>query len=493
MKANSCSKWNINWDLYFLICILFGFLFHILFSFVLPNTNSVNLYDGKRFFVMMMLGLAWLSLCHYHNVCALKRAWQSLESITQYLLIFLFLGVCVSLFYAQYPITAITQTLYFFGLVLLVFLVSRFFYQQTKWFYRFIYLTSIVLIFDVTFPFWARVYLDMEVNKFTILNFSNPRFLNQIHVWLIFPLVYFTFLNIKRKRYPKLSVFFLTLNMALCFALDARGLVLSILVGFAFLFCLDHSYRQLWLKIAVVSLCGGWLCSFIFYSPLPSFLFSDQMNGLIFPELRTTSSGRMDLWKQAWEMRSLFGKGTAAFVCSSAPFGRPHNSVLSVLVSWGWITTFVYLSLVVILIKNTVMAQRRSVRLYGIGIFTGWFYSLFSGVIDSPFSQLMAVICLSFFWLKLVNKNKRSFVLENGEKSQRSVNKYYLIARSQHALIFFFTLIPIFSLQFQLSERMGVYSTKLIEVKDSKTQFWIGFNCLELNETVGMGYLGDKK
>lgn len=481
MKANSCSKWNINWDLYFLICILFGFLFHILFSFVLPNTNSVNLYDGKRFFVMMMLGLAWLSLCHYHNVCALKRAWQSLESITQYLLILLFLGVCFSFFYAQYPITAITQSLYLFGLVLLVFLMSICFYKKAKWFCYFVYLAAMILILDVTLPFWVRIYLDMEVNKFTILNFANPRFLNQIHVWLIFPLVYFTFLNIKRKRYPKLSVFFLTLNMALCFALDARGLVLSILVGFAFLFCLDHSYRQLWLKLAVVSLCGGWLCSFIFYSPLPSFLFSDQMNGLIFPELRTTSSGRMDLWKQAWEMRSLFGKGTAAFVCSDAPFGRPHNSVLNVLVSWGWITTFVYLSLVVILIKNTVMAQRRSVRLYGIGIFTGWFYSLFSGVLDSPFSQLMAVICLSFFWSKLSKKNKQLVMSGNDNESHGSVNKNYLKDRSQHVLIIFLTLVPFFSLQFQLSERMGIYNAKVVDVKESKTQFWIGFNCLDLN------------
>lgn len=481
MKANSCSKWNINWDLYFLICILFGFLFHILFSFVLPNTNSVNLYDGKRFFVMMMLGLAWLSLCSHRNLSNIKRRWKELDSTTQYLVSFLFIGVCFSFFYAQYPITAITQSLYLFGLVLLVFLMSICFYKKAKWFCYFVYLAAMVLILDVTLPFWVRIYLDMEVNKFTILNFSNPRFLNQIHVWLIFPLVYFTFLNIKRKRYPKLNVFFLVLNMTICFALDARGLILSILVGFVFLLCVDHTQGKLWLKLALVSLCGGWLCSFIFYLPFPSYFFSDQINTMPLPELRTTSSGRIDLWKQAWEMRSFFGKGTAAFVCSDAPFGRPHNSILNVLVSWGGLTTVFYISLIFLLVKHVALAKRRVIKLYGVGIFTGWFYSLFSGVLDSPFSQLMAVICLSFFWSKLSKKNKQLVMSGNDNKSHGSVNKHYLKDRSQHVLIIFFTLVPLFSLQFQLSERMDIYNTKVVDVKGSKTQFWIGFNCLDLN------------
>lgn len=107
-----------------------------------------------------------------------------------------------------------------FGVLLLAFFFLLC-YRKDKSSYFFIcQVITFCLFLSVAVAFYYRVKVGLPVNLRTILSFVNPRFMNQVHVWLIIPLAYLALLHKLRSRPSLIYTTLLSLSLSLIFTLD---------------------------------------------------------------------------------------------------------------------------------------------------------------------------------------------------------------------------------------------------------------------------------
>ncbi|EPW6559655.1 O-antigen ligase family protein [Vibrio vulnificus] len=436
----------------------------VVFSFnpFLDRNDLLPLYDSKRLFVIVVIQILTVAL--FFSGKLRQRVVEhglSLSWPNQILIVTLVMFTLMATWLARYPLAATLQWFYLSSLVLLIFVLRDTVSHRQARLFEYALWLSMLLFLSIAIAFWIRITHHLSVNNFTLFGFANPRFLNQIHIWLIFPVVYLAALAMKRGKLGIVPRAILTIDFTICFATDARGPLVAILGGFILLMLCAKELRDIWWKLLWQSAVAGAVVKLALLSPLPSMIFGGPIEWL---NIRTDSPGRLALWQHAWQIFTFSGLGGDAFVCEDALFGRPHSSILNVLVHWGVVATLCYLGLILSLLRLTITQSHLRTKLLGVSVLSGIAYSFVSGVLDSPLSQLMAVLSTAMFWSRLKERSPR--------KPQR-VNFRFMA----HCLILVVSLGAGISVTFRALERLENYPVYRSE-QLFKTQFWLGYNCL---------------
>ena len=282
--------------------------------------------------------------------------------------------------------------------------------------------TSLILICLLNIIFTLSE--QQPLNPYIIYSgFINIRFFNQVQVFILPFLV----LLLKFKSIQRVVFIILFLNLLLIFIGQARGALLSFLAFSIFALALKTTLK----KQVLIGLACFVLSCITFY-------VLDSLNRGGAEILRTSSSGRIDLWFNTLSSLSLkhlfIGNGPGMFEMSlgnSAPFSHPHNSVIEILNEWGLIALICILTVVFTTFRKAITHLKQHKKdiiteslFYSFAI--GITYSLFSGVHVMPVSQTLLFIMWGLLLGRVDKKRGQSI----------SINKYL---KALIAILFVFT------------------------------------------------------
>ncbi len=413
------------------------------------------MYDYKRLFLCAILVFVALNLVFSHTLRERLVGRFASSSCLVKSLVVVFLGFA---FFADlfglFPHKAIPLYFYIVGLF---FLILRFTLEKPSAITFRLFSWVIGLSFGSVFVgYTVATFYGEGATIFTILSYVNPRFLNQVQIWLVIPSLYIVLVSKKRASY-----LMPILNFAMMFALDARGLAIASFIGIMLWLIIERHHRIQLVKITILSLFLGFLVSVLFLTPLPSYLMHGEISSSLL-DLRATSSGRMEIWRNALGMYQFWGLGGNGYICTSILEIRPHNSILTVLLNWGVIPAICYITLAMILLKQVVFEKSKRYRIIGLSLISGLVLSLVSNVLDSPFSLLLA--CMFTGW----------FCGRTKLTSTKTHSKW------AHALLAITSIIIIVCISYKVSDR--VKNNFYIDLKQEKLapQFWLANNCPDI-------------
>lgn len=442
------------------------------FNIFIPRDQVIYTYDIKRFFSLFTVAIFFIVVILSSSIR--EYIYNSANSLPYPIkicsLIFIITLFISDLFNSSYVFYSYLYDLYFIGIVGLVFLFLNEFQKSISIYFVMACLITYCLFASVAIAFYLRVSHGLYVNYHTILSFANPRFLNQVQIWFVLPILY---LSVREKIRKKSSIFYniaLSLTLSLIVTLDARGLFIAVTGGMVLITILNKSDRSLWIKTILINMFAGIIISLVFFKLIP-FLYSGQ--GDVIPEIRTSSSGRIELWTNSISNSSFWGNGGGSFVCGGYKFGHPHNSVLTVIYEWGVIPALAYISLFLILLKHVFSTKARLGQILGVNVLIGVAYSLVSGVFIMPLSQLMAVMSLAAFW--------------STRKHLRAPDSQ--ISLRYHLLTILISSCFIFSCIYLALQRLPFYEdldqSEVLQRQNVGVTMWVGDNCLR-NSQVDM-------
>ncbi|WP_024590623.1 MULTISPECIES: O-antigen ligase family protein [unclassified Pseudoalteromonas] len=338
--------------------------------------------------------------------------------------VFIFFG-CLSALMSAEQIFSLLYTFHISLLILTMCYVSTINNKKSILFIIYALLithTSLILICLLNIIFTLSE--QQPLNPYIIYSgFINIRFFNQVQVFILPFLV----LLLKFKSIQHIVFIILFLNLLLIFIGQARGALLSFLVFSIFALALKATLK----KQVFIGLACFILSCIAFYA-------LDSLNKGGAEILRTSTSGRIDLWFNTLSSLSLkhlfIGNGPGVFemsLGSSAPFSHPHNSLIEILNEWGLIALICILTAVCTTFKKAITHLKCHKKdiiteslFYSFAI--GITYSLFSGVHVMPVSQTLLFI----MWGLLLGRiNKKSI-------QSISINKYL---KALVAILFVFT------------------------------------------------------
>jgi len=374
-------------------------------------------YDGHRLVLLCAQYLAMLSLCvtlYFQPVQSTQEKDSNNKNIT--LSITLLTLILLSISLAGLPRFALIEGLNFAGLGALALTIGL--HNNTLLNKR--YISNITLItfasslglYTLIFMvyYFAALSTQLTLDASVMFHgFSNYRFFNQMQVWML-PLLMLPLL-IKLSggnwlaRYRLLFSALICINIILLIFSSARGASLALLVSSLIVLLLIKPIAlRLLLKLsllAAVAFALYWLM-FVVVPPYFGFTITDSIR------LRTDSSYRFELWLICLDMikqSPLFGMGPMAFAATPNGFGfsHPHNSVLQLAAEWGLIATVIVLFFYTkglmafwrLCIDQSVASERRMYRVSLLwSLLAASIYSLFSGVIVMPMSQLLGALII---------------------------------------------------------------------------------------------------
>ncbi|MBH0080965.1 O-antigen ligase family protein [Pseudoalteromonas sp. NZS11] len=264
--------------------------------------------------------------------------------------------------------------------------------------------TSLILICLLNIIFTLSE--QQPLNPYIIYSgFINIRFFNQVQVFILPFLV----LLLKFKSIQRVVFIILFLNLLLIFIGQARGALLSFLAFSIFALALKTTLK----KQVLLGLACFILSCIAFYA-------LDSLNKGGAEILRTSTSGRIDLWFNtilSLSLKHLFiGNGPGVFemsLGSSAPFSHPHNSLIEILNEWGLIALICILTVVCTTVKKAIIHLKCHKKdiiteslFYSFAI--GITYSLFSGVHVMPVSQTLLFIMWGLLLGRINKKSNQS-------------------------------------------------------------------------------------
>lgn len=447
-------------------------LIFLCFNIFIPRDQVIYTYDIKRFFSLFTVAIFFIVVILFSTIR--EYIYNSVNSLACPIKIcssiFIIILLISDLFNSLYVFYSYLYDLYFIGIVGLVFLFLNEFQKSKSIYFVMACLITYCLFASVAVAFYLRVSHGLYVNYHTILSFANPRFLNQVQIWFVLPILY---LSVREKIRKKSSIFYniaLSLTLSLIVTLDARGVFIAVAGGIVLITILNKSNRALWFKTILINMFAGIMISLVFFKLIP-FLSSGE--GDIIPEIRTSSSGRIELWTDSITNSSLAGNGGGSFVCGGYKFGHPHNSVLTVIYEWGAIPALAYISLCLILLKHVFSTKAKLGQVLGVNVLIGVAYSLVSGVFIMPLSQLMAVMSLAVFW-----STRKHLSAPDSQINLR-----------QHLVIILISSCFIFSSIYLALQRLPFYEdldqNEVLQRQNVGVNMWVGDNCLR-NSQVDM-------
>ncbi len=318
--------------------------------------------------------------------------------------------------------------------------------------------------------------LDVEV---MFHGFSNRRFFNQIQVWILpilaLPLLIKLSGGNYLTRYQPLFSALLCFNIVLLVFSSARGASLALLLSSLIVVLLIKPIAlRLLLKLSLLTVAAFalyWLL-FIITPPYFGFTITDSIR------LRTDSSYRFELWLICLNMMKqspLFGIGPMGFAAIPNEFSlsHPHNSVLQLAAEWGLIATAIVLFFYTkglmafwrLCLDQSVATERRMYRVSLLWSFlAASIYSLFSGVIVMPMSQLLGATIIG-----LMLAEYRSSKIA----SPQQVITLVTPIRSVLAIAFLvFAILYAWLIWPQLSMRMGNDPSYISNLTNIGPRFW---------------------
>lgn len=223
-----------------------------------------------------------------------------------------------------------------------------------------------------------------------IMKFDNIRHFNHIQV-LFIPLSLCILNTTKYKVIIGISIIF---NLVILFISNSLAAFVCVILIFTLLLIFKlKEHLKLFVLIFVISI--------FFYAFIKFFEISSVSNNLI------SDSGRIEMWSRSIPVFEEFflgnGPGNYSIKLSSTVYSHPHNFVIQLLNEHGAIATFItfyFLYLVANMIKLTTDYN----KLLATSLITALIYSLFSGLIIMPLTQVIFCFLLS----KTIKKNKKT-------------------------------------------------------------------------------------
>ncbi|QQM63891.1 O-antigen ligase family protein [Pseudoalteromonas sp. LC2018020214] len=330
-------------------------------------------------------------------------------------LIFIFSG-CLSALMSMEQSFSLLYTLHISLLILTMYYVSTINDKRSILFIIYALLiahTSLILICLLNIIFTLSE--QQPLNPYIIYSgFINIRFFNQVQVFILPFLV----LLLKFKSIQRIVFIILFLNLLLIFIGQARGALLSFLVFSIFALALKTTLKK---QVLIGLVCLALSCI--------TFYALDSLNKGVTEILRTSSSGRIELWFNTLSHLSLkhlfIGNGPGVFemsLGSSAPYSHPHNSLIEILNEWGLIALICILTVVFTTFRKAITHLKQHKKdiiteslFYSFAI--GITYSLFSGVHVMPVSQTLLFIMWGLLLGRVDKKRGQSISINKSLKT----------------------------------------------------------------------------
>lgn len=454
---------------FLLFVSLIGIAFFCFNLFVL-RSDLKALYDYKRLFVIVTITICVcvLLFSSKYRACVINQFLNLPTSI-----LYLLTGVLVSAIIANltgyYFLRAQTDFFYFLGLALLTANLAMVTKKLRLISYAFFTLFVVLGFASVVIGHWATIYyLKMAPTIHSLISFTNPRMLNQLLIWTLIPTLYLAIVTTKHKSRRWLAMIPPSLNFSIMFALDARGFAVSGFGAVILWILIDKPIRFKIVSITLISLLLGYAIKTIFLSPLPQYLYLGVLTDDLFA-IRTNGADRIAVWLEAIRMLSFWGHGGDTYVCNATITGRPHNSLLLVAINWGMIAAVCYIGLMFNSFIFVLKSRQRKIIVTGVTLLSGFAYSLVSGVLDSPLSQLIAVISIALFWRTIYSSSaKIVFDLPLSGFTQ-------LIS---HTALIFCSFLFIGLVGYKVYLRIDNNFYREISPPKYIPQFWLGQNCI---------------
>ncbi|MCW8336223.1 O-antigen ligase family protein [Vibrio paucivorans] len=425
------------------------------------------MYDTKRIFICAIVVAFCLALVLSSSLR--RQFWRTLTSlnpVTRLLLTTLFALSFLANWQGLYFWPAHANYFYIVGLgitcVCLVPIVTK----HRVMSYQYFIVMSVFLFLSIAVGQGLRNYYQYPESIHSVLSFINPRFINQVQVWLLIPLMYLTLLAKRKQKHYRSLQFIAALNVAGIVATDARGIAIAGVTAVLIWAWLESNWRRQVMVLLIQSLIFGYILKLLLIAPIPAYILHG--GELDWSSIRLGSPGRIKLWLEALALSSFWGLGGDAFVCLSERFGRPHNSALLVWVNWGFIPLVCYLALLFQCLITVWKTPHRLTRVTGLSLLAGFAYSLVSGVLDSPLSQLLAILSIAIFWASLKGLTSTHLSLKSKTLGQTTLLK--------HIVIIIIAIISSAFIVERVYQRILSYPD-LVQSRDLKVQFWLGYNC----------------
>ena len=421
----------------FIILLLFSLFFLLSLVPLIPIT-SYDYHNHQRISqIFFLLCINFLFIyCLLSNNDSPKRLSQNKRHFPLFIT-FIFSG-CLSSLMSMEQSFSLLYTFHISLLILTMYYVSTINDKKPVLFIIYALLithTSLVLICLLNIIFTLSE--QQPLNPYIIYSgFINIRFFNQVQVFVLPFLV----LLLKFKSIQRIVFIILFLNLLLIFIGQARGALLSFLAFSIFALALKTTLKK---QVRIGLVC--------FFLSCITFYGLDSLNRGGAEILRTSSSGRIDLWFNTLSNLSLkhlfIGNGPGVFemsLGSSAPYSHPHNSLIEILNEWGLIAFICILTAVCTTFKKAITHLKFHKKdiiteslFYSFAI--GITYSLFSGVHVMPVSQTLLFIMWGLLLGRINKKSHQSI----------SINKYL------KALV---TILFVFAWYLYLQKAISIYN-----------------------------------
>ena len=288
------------------------------------------------------------------------------------------------------------------------------------------------------------VYLFAIADGFSTLTdiipwgFVNMRYWNHMATWLlpILPLTLMYSPFSKNKLWQMGIGFTAGIWWWMIFMTTARGSMLSLALACAVICVLYGRAVLPWLMISLRFIVFGGLAWLLLSLVIPSIVFEE----LTVRGLRAGSSGRMQLWFEAWYMSLQHfpvGMGPQSWITheiitgdlpANSRLGHPHNMYLMWAAEYGWLLVTTIVVLLATTLRNLGI-KARQVRAgaheypevliaFTASAVAGLVHASFSAVFIVPASMLVGVLVLSIFWaLSLQEPHRSEAISKRGRRS----------------------------------------------------------------------------
>ncbi|MGF1719958.1 hypothetical protein L4D20_07930 [Vibrio kyushuensis] len=435
----------------FIGCLFFSF------NTVMTRGESLWMYDSKRLFVCAIIVVFCLGLALFkeHRF----QFWSTFSNVTPLctaLVMALFTFAAIANWQRVYVWNAQENYFYILGLAIVATSLVPILRHHRVLVYQYFSWISIFLFLSIASVFWFRAYMQLPESIHSILN---PRFINQVQIWLLIPIFYLTIMCNRKHYFHYVMRIVCALNVTTILATDAQGIAAVGVVSILLWAWLEANWRKEIITLLIQSIIFGIVFKLVLLSPVPEWFLHG--NVFTWSTLKTESSGQITLWLEAFSLTSFWGLGGDSFLCLKESFSQPPNWPQWTNISWGIVPLVSYFALLIYGFVSVAKTKNQMVRVTGLSMLIGLTYSLVSGVLDSPISQLIGTFSIAMYWASM----------KPTPPLARHSSLY------QHTIIIFLSVLCIFFITNKVKQRVDIYP-QVEQASEFKTQIWLGYKCL---------------
>lgn len=387
-------------------CLVFTLIFSIFLAvfFLFYSFTFFDGYNNKRQLQVLIVIFSQFLLLYPPFFSQYFSVIFSIPLINQLVLLFFVLSGAVSISFGDHFLYAWGDWLHYLLLInMVVVWVAVFkFWSRLKLILLMVLLAGFCfLIIDFLVACIISLLFDGFLTAHLVYpSFGNIRFVNQIHVQLIFVVIALSL--VFPKSFQKWFSCIVGLTVFMLLVGGARGAILAISFVVVFIrFIPNQSLKRLSINLLKAFFLGA-----AFYLVYIIYEYSAQQESVSSGLFRSGSSGRLSIWSEVVSgiVRNPFGIGSFHYgsFTNVFPHSHPHNIWLQFFIEWGWIAgvSFLFLlsSFLICLVKKIKVESDFIKLAIGCSILSGLLYSMLSGVFVMPASQVVFVFLLALFF-----------------------------------------------------------------------------------------------